>query len=177
MLGIIKHLITTRLDVVMVKPWLLEKVPWLGPESLKTDLERRDLAWFKFRFLDLGFILINHLEVKVKCFLQIEAGWEAFVFLHKVCQGKVPVGCVPLREEYWVVKPNIIIAPRHFVKVIHDLGWIMQILSRIKWKMHTRSNFEDTGRPGLSLARRSPADMMAPLLSSGLCGLLLKFWY
>ena len=49
----------------------------------------------------------------------------------------------------------------------------MQILKKNK-NMFTRSNFEDTGRPGLSLARRSPADMMAPLLSSGLCGLLLQ---
>ena len=38
------------------------------------------------------YLLIHHLEVKVECFLQIEAGWKAFVLLHKVRQGKVPVG-------------------------------------------------------------------------------------
>ena len=41
-----------------------------------------------------------YLEVKVQSLLQIESGWKAFVLLHKVCQGKVPVGCVPLREKY-----------------------------------------------------------------------------
>ena len=64
---------------------------------------------------------ILHLEVKVQCFLQIEAWGEAFVLLHKVSKGKVPVCSVPLREKYRVIKPNIILSARHFVKIVHNL--------------------------------------------------------
>ena len=48
-----------------------------------------------------------YLEVEVEGVLQVEARGEALVLLHEVCEGEVPVGRVPLREEHRVVETDV----------------------------------------------------------------------